>query len=240
MKPKDIQIALRNAGFNPGPIDGIIGRKTIAAIKAFQASKGLQVDGIVGKHTMAALGISTKPTLSTADNQAEAVPAYIPWMLEAKRLIGLKEYAGSGNNPVLMEMAQDLDLDSIFKGDDVPWCGLFVAHCIASQLADEPLPQNPLGARNWRKFGQPTQPSLGAIMVFWRVARNGGLGHVGFYAGENETHYFILGGNQGNQVCVAKVSKERFLEARWPSTAQHYIIKRTFENGIVQTVENEA
>jgi peptidoglycan hydrolase-like protein with peptidoglycan-binding domain len=49
------QTALKNAGFDPGPIDGIMGPKTKAAIRAFQQAKGLKVDGIVGPATTAAL-----------------------------------------------------------------------------------------------------------------------------------------------------------------------------------------
>lgn len=55
MTIKQIQQALKAAGFDPGPIDGIKGPKTIAAIKAFQAANGLVVDGIVGPKTTAAL-----------------------------------------------------------------------------------------------------------------------------------------------------------------------------------------
>jgi hypothetical protein len=69
-----------------------------------------------------------------------------------------------------MDWAGNLDL--WYPGDDVPWCELFAAHCIASQLPDEPLPDNPLGARNWLKFGRPHEPSLGAVLVFWRVRRD--------------------------------------------------------------------
>lgn len=52
-----LQQALKNAGFDPGPIDGIFGPKTHAAVLAFQRSKGLAVDGIVGPKTWAALGV---------------------------------------------------------------------------------------------------------------------------------------------------------------------------------------
>jgi peptidoglycan hydrolase-like protein with peptidoglycan-binding domain len=52
-----LQTALRNSGFDPGPIDGIFGPKTNAAVLAFQKSKGLVVDGIVGPKTWAALGV---------------------------------------------------------------------------------------------------------------------------------------------------------------------------------------
>jgi len=48
---KDIQIALKNAGFYKGEIDGKIGAKTRDAIMEFQKENDLKVDGIVGKNT---------------------------------------------------------------------------------------------------------------------------------------------------------------------------------------------
>lgn len=48
---KQIQIALKNAGYDPGPIDGKMGAKTREAIKAFQQANGLIPDGKVGKLT---------------------------------------------------------------------------------------------------------------------------------------------------------------------------------------------
>lgn len=52
---KQIQIALENAGYNPGRIDGKMGKGTRDAIKAFQRANGLVADGRVGKRTWAAL-----------------------------------------------------------------------------------------------------------------------------------------------------------------------------------------
>lgn len=48
---KQIQSALKQAGFYKGGIDGNIGPKTKRAIKAFQKSKGLDPDGVVGPKT---------------------------------------------------------------------------------------------------------------------------------------------------------------------------------------------
>ena len=48
-KTKQIQIALENAGYNPGRIDGRMGRQTREAIKAFQRANNLIADGKVGK-----------------------------------------------------------------------------------------------------------------------------------------------------------------------------------------------
>lgn len=61
---KELQMLLTNQGFNPGPIDGIFGSRTQAAVISFQASKGLSPDGIVGPKTWAALGVSCTPGTS--------------------------------------------------------------------------------------------------------------------------------------------------------------------------------
>ena len=50
-----LQEALIRKGFDPGPVDGDFGRRTEAAVMAFQRAAGLRVDGVTGPHTNAAL-----------------------------------------------------------------------------------------------------------------------------------------------------------------------------------------
>lgn len=50
-----IQSALKNAGHDPGPIDGKFGKKTLEAVKLFQKSHDLKVDGVIGYQTIRAL-----------------------------------------------------------------------------------------------------------------------------------------------------------------------------------------
>lgn len=45
------QLFLTNAGFDPGPVDGIFGDNTADSTTAFQRTHGLDVDGIVGPNT---------------------------------------------------------------------------------------------------------------------------------------------------------------------------------------------
>lgn len=52
---KQMQIALLNAGYNPGPVDGRMGKQTKDAVKAFQKANNLTADGKVGKQTWALL-----------------------------------------------------------------------------------------------------------------------------------------------------------------------------------------
>jgi peptidoglycan hydrolase-like protein with peptidoglycan-binding domain len=46
---RDLQEALKALGHDPGPVDGVFGATTEAAVKAFQQAKGIAVDGIVGR-----------------------------------------------------------------------------------------------------------------------------------------------------------------------------------------------
>ena len=54
-RDKEIQTALKAAGFYAGSIDGKIGPRTKKAIEEFQKANGLQVDGKVGPKTWAEL-----------------------------------------------------------------------------------------------------------------------------------------------------------------------------------------
>ncbi|WP_296945744.1 TIGR02594 family protein [uncultured Massilia sp.] len=206
---RHIQEALRAAGCDPGPVDGIWGRRTIAAVTAFQRREGLAADGIVGPRTWAAL-----QRVLPADG---AVRTPLPWLAEARRLLYTREILGARDNPDILRWADELDI--AYAGDEVPWCGLFVGHCIGATLPAEVLPAGLLLARSWTAFGTAVTPREGAVMVFWRGARASALGHVGFYAGESGEAYCIIGGNQGDSVCYIWMPKARLLGARWPGTA---------------------
>lgn len=54
---KQIQLALNKLGYDCGEADGIIGKKTTAAVKKFQKDNKLTVDGIIGKEVKKALNI---------------------------------------------------------------------------------------------------------------------------------------------------------------------------------------
>jgi peptidoglycan hydrolase-like protein with peptidoglycan-binding domain len=56
----ELQKKLADVGFDPGPIDGIFGECTEAAVLSFQYSEDLLTDGIVGPRTLAALKIATE------------------------------------------------------------------------------------------------------------------------------------------------------------------------------------
>lgn len=66
-----LQEALKTKGEDPGTIDGRMGRKTHAAIRAFQKSNGLKVTGSVDKETADKLGIQLAKTSGTQATKDE-------------------------------------------------------------------------------------------------------------------------------------------------------------------------
>ncbi|RRY17896.1 TIGR02594 family protein [Brucella anthropi] len=213
---------LRAAGAYAGVMDGVHGREVFAAIERFQKAHDLPVTGKADALTVAELRVVKRSGESGSKTYGTApeIPKEPVWMREARRYMGLKEIAGPKSNPVIMGWAKKLGgwIASYFTNDDIPWCGLFVANCIAATLPKEPLPANPLGALNWRKSGKEIHVCTGAILVF---SRTGG-GHVGFYVGEDRTHYHVLGGNQSNAVNIARVEKSRLVAGgvRWPKSGE--------------------
>jgi uncharacterized protein (TIGR02594 family) len=210
MQTLQIQKALKQKGFDPGPLDGVRGASTIAAIMAYQRANGLVVDGVVGPATAARL-FDSKPPADVSSLPGQA----LPWMIGAEDLLGVKEDTSDADNPLIMGWAKGLKIS--YANDETAWCGLFVAHCIGTNLPNEPRPNSPLSARAWLKFGKATSAQFGAVIVFWRGSPGGWQGHVGFYVGEDDKAYHVLGGNQSNRVSVARMPKGRFLGARWPS-----------------------
>ncbi|SCB18355.1 TIGR02594 family protein [Rhizobium lusitanum] len=207
---------LKTRGAYSAPAGTSAARAISIGLSIFQQRNGLNVTGTATDETLNLLR-QDPPSSSTTFQPVPAVPAQPVWMREAYRFMGLKEVVGAGSNPTIIAWAQKLGgwIAGYFKDDDVPWCGLFQAHCIGATLPTEQLPSNPLGALNWSSFGKQLKaPALGAILTFQRT----GGGHVGQYVGEDKAAYHVLGGNQSNSVSITRVDKGRLDDVRWPVT----------------------
>ena len=131
-------------------------------------------------------------------------------LVEALDLFGTRETPGAASNPVILGWAKEVGVAGAYVNDGIAWCGLMTA-VVVKRAGFEPV-KAPLWARNWAAFGtKAAVPSLGDILVF---ERPGGGGHVGLYVGENASAFYVLGGNQGDQVSIAPVAKSRLLAAR--------------------------
>ncbi len=219
-----LQVDLNFLGFDCGTPDGVRGRKTIAAVKAFQKSRRLEPDGLVGPITQRAIAVAImrkdgnhKETKFIEKLSTQQSLDTTPWMDQANRVRGMHERK---DNKRLWDF---LKSDGKSVGDPAlhPWCGDFVQTCLALSMPDEVLPNNPYAAISWQPFGVYTKPCYGAVLSFHRGDPTKWQGHVGFYVAENELHYMVLSGNQTDAVNVAAIPKDwlRNNGSRWPATA---------------------
>lgn len=145
-----------------------------------------------------------------ADLEAEKGP---PPLLEALKLFGTAETKGPRHNPEIMKWARELGgmVEELYDEDEDPWCGLFAG--IVIRRAGFRPPRLCIRARNWLEFGsEVTSPALMDVLVF---KRDGG-GHVGFYVGEDDEAFHVLGGNQGDRVSIVRIPRDRLAGARRP------------------------
>lgn len=233
MKTLEVQQILASLGFDPGPIDGIRGPKTDAAVVAFKRSIGLRARPFVGPITIAALQEAAERIQQ--DGSAYLAKEDLPWMEAAANVRGLHERR---NNSAL----RDWFWRSVawINPAEIAWCGAFVETCHRMASPRTETVENPLGARQWMKFGKEANPGFGATLVFWRGKRNGWQGHVGFYHGEDATHYHVLGGNQSNAVTVTRIAKTRLLGSRVPEWFEGTLRPNWVTPGGVPVTTNEA
>jgi peptidoglycan hydrolase-like protein with peptidoglycan-binding domain len=57
---RSAQQALMDKGYNPGPVDGVMGPRTKAAVTDFQRKEGLEANGSLDMQTMSRLGAQAK------------------------------------------------------------------------------------------------------------------------------------------------------------------------------------
>jgi putative chitinase len=99
---RKLQKALRQAGFDPGLIDGEFGVGTESALLAFQHSAGLLTDGIAGPRTLHALGLARSQPLPAAVDRfsvqvvAQMFPGAPLFNIRRHRPVVLEAMVGAG------------------------------------------------------------------------------------------------------------------------------------------------
>ncbi len=169
---------------------------------------------------------SKKPE-KTSDTDVDVIPLEEPpvdppqpiqsgasWYKLAQDEEGTKEIRGAKHNPKVVKYFAEAGFAGI-KDDETAWCAAF-ANAMLERAGY--AGSKSLAARSFLNWGKKLKrPKMGCIVVFKR-GNSSWQGHVGFYAGENKTHIYVLGGNQRNMVNVSRYPKSKFLGYRWPST----------------------
>ena len=70
---KEVQRLLQEKGFDPGPVDGVSGKKTLSALEAFQKSRGLpSTNGVNAKAFAQLMDLANSQPKSTNTDDAQA------------------------------------------------------------------------------------------------------------------------------------------------------------------------
>lgn len=119
------------------------------------------------------------------------------WFEAARKEIGTKELP-ENRGPAIRRYIALAHCGQ--EGD--PWCAIFANAMLES--VGIPGTRNAM-ARSFEHDGHFLKlagPSLGCIVTFWRGIQSQGLGHVGFYNGEQGGYISTLGGNESDMVRV--------------------------------------
>lgn len=102
----------------------------------------------------------------------------------------------------------------------VEWCAAFVNMVLLENdlPTSESVSPYPLTARSFLKWGEEvTEPAQGDILIFKR-GNSGWQGHVAFYVSsvyfDNRLYYYVLGGNQSDEVSVELYPASKLLGIR--------------------------
>lgn len=100
----ELQSALQLFGYDPGPIDGLLGPRTLAAIRAYKSATGLPVDGGVNY----ALLLRLRDQVNAAEMDDESTR-------NARTARSVEPAAGDAQPPVQPGPPQDQQRQSIFS-----------------------------------------------------------------------------------------------------------------------------
>lgn len=195
MKVKEVQERLQDMGYPVGPIDGIIGPVTTAAIKDFQQSRGIEPDGIIGPMTIRALGMEMPLAMKDSIRPVAARTRNLR-LRAVEYAIGQNGVRERTNNS---GAAVDAFLAAVGLTPGYAWCMAFVYWCVQQAAGDlgicNPLVRTGGCMRQWNEttcYKTTNDPQQGDIFI---MDLGGGAGHTGFVMDVTPTTIITVEGN---------------------------------------------
>jgi uncharacterized protein (TIGR02594 family) len=149
------------------------------------------------------------------------------WLGIMRTITGMTETPGEADNPKILAMRDEIarifpDMASYcaqYTGDEIPWCGLATAYCMALSGIRPPFGPTDtdkfLWAQSWASdpdYEEIGQPRPGCVVVLQRT----GGGHVTFYERTEGRNYVCRGGNQSDSINTQSFPISSVIKLVWP------------------------
>lgn len=136
------------------------------------------------------------------------------WYQRAHDEMGVAETPGQDATPRVMEYFGAAPGSTWVKDDGTPWCGAFASWI----FKDYGLPDEPLRARSWASWGAGLEDPVPGCVVVLKRPPDPNAGHVALFVGwtKDKAGVLLLGGNQGDRVCIARYRAADVIAYRWP------------------------
>lgn len=133
-----LQLGLRRAGEDPGPLDGVFGPQTGQALRQFQSKNGLTADGLAGPKTQRALAPWYTGFLRHQVQVGDTL-----WRLATRYRTSLRalEIANPNANPLRLQIGTWLTIPLNFTvvPAEIPWSSALAADCVQGLSARYPF-----------------------------------------------------------------------------------------------------
>lgn len=139
------------------------------------------------------------------------------WLKLAAAELGFREVPGNRGIEKYIELA------GIGKIGD-PWCAIFANAMLQEAGIDGSHSDMARSFETAPNFVNLGGPALGCIVTMWRDSPTSGLGHVGFYTGENAKGIWIISGNDADGVREDPFDRKRITGYFWPKSQPFPIV----------------
>lgn len=124
--------------------------------------------------------------------------------------IGVKEIPGVKENPIIINWIKNIVKSFKGKEEEISWCSIVLMNILKPNYN---ITNANISARSWLNVGEKIKTPIenDCIVVLWREKRTSWKGHVGIYVKHDANYVYILGGNQGDKVCIQRYPLYRVL-----------------------------
>ncbi|MHB8872853.1 MAG: peptidoglycan-binding protein [Myxococcaceae bacterium] len=223
---RKLQQALSSHGFNPGPIDGDFGPRTEAAVKRFQASRGLVADGVLSPKTSAALAsgdVFVPPSPPADPSPSGPVRDRIVALARAELARGVREDAGEDRDAAgrIVEYRRAVTGAGENPTAREPWCADFASFIY--RQAGVPLGPNGQG-QDYVPFLRDWAQSVGRYHPKGNYSPRPGDLVIISYGGARPDHVTVVTKIEGGRVHTIGGNESDSVKASSHSPSSGYIL----------------